>query len=124
MTAKEFIINIQEYYGLKYRKGKQANMVFTYLSKKSDRFLDFLFETTVSGFSGQYRTLPDIAIFEELKNDAYEDMQAHELEVQQDLKRKAIASETEAIVPPEEARKFLEDLFKRLKSRRKKDVVA
>lgn len=124
MTAKEFIADIHEYYGTQYRKGKQRNMIYTYLSKKSSKYLDSLFEVTVKRFSGQYKTLPDIAIFEELTDEVYEDIQARRLEIQQDLSRKAIAADTEPVVSPEEARKFLDDLFKRLKSRCQKGIIA
>lgn len=72
MKVREFIKGIQEYYGLEYRKGIQLNTIATFLSEKSEYMLSCLFSAVILEFSGQYKTLPDIAVFEGARKRMYE----------------------------------------------------
>lgn len=91
MKTKEFIIKIQNYYGQKYREGEHIELVYKYLNNKNENYLKCLFVATVKNFSGQFKTLPDIAVFEKLKNETYEiiDEQRRKNQIQ-NLKTKAI----------------------------------
>ena len=91
MVVKDFIKAVQDYYGLEYRQGLQLNLVGNYLNEKSDKYLTCLFSATVKGFSGQYKSLPDIAIFENLSTETYEIMEEQKRKQQiADLTRHAI----------------------------------
>ncbi len=68
MKTKEFMFKVQSYYGLKYRDGEHIELVYKYLDSKHENYLTCLYSATVKNFSGQYKTLPDIAIFEGLKD--------------------------------------------------------
>ncbi len=72
METKEFIIGIQGYYGQEYRQGIQLNTIASWLSGHGPKYLECVFEATIKSFSGQYKTLPDIAIFEGLKKETWE----------------------------------------------------
>ena len=72
MTTQEFTLKIQNYYGIKYRKGTQIELIYQYLNSKHENYLKCLFSAVVKGFSGQYKTLPDIAIFEGLTDKTYD----------------------------------------------------
>ena len=61
MKTAEFIKQIQDYYGMQYKEGT-LNVLIAWLEKQPVR-LDILFQETIPLFSGQYKTLPDIAIF-------------------------------------------------------------
>ena len=65
MTAKDFITKIQAYYG-PYREG-QHEAIALYLSKVREMYLDILYDALLLGYSSQYKTTPDIAIFEEFR---------------------------------------------------------
>jgi len=91
MTTKHFIFKIQDYYGIKYREGTQINMIFQYLNSKKENYLTCLYSATVKNFSGQYKTLPDIAIFEKLtKETCYIIDELKKRKQIQDLKTPAI----------------------------------
>ncbi len=115
MTAEKFMDDIQEYYGVDYRPGLHRDKIFTYLEGKSERYLDFLFDIVILNFSGQYRTLPDVAIYEKLSRDVYDEIDKYNLKLKQDLSRKALPEETGEIIPPEEARKKLAAITKMLR---------
>ena len=72
METKEFILGMQEYYGQEYRHGIQLNTIASWLDGHGPRYLECIFEATIKGFSGQYKVLPDIAVFESLKKQAWE----------------------------------------------------
>lgn len=72
MEVKEFIRGTQDYYGLEYRKGIHLNTIATYLSEKSEFMLGCLFSAIILEFSGQYKTLPDVAALEKAKDRMYE----------------------------------------------------
>ena len=72
MVVKSFIKAIQDYYGMEYRKGLQLDLIADYLKEKSESYLTCLFSVTVKDFSGQYKSLPDIAVFERLAGDTHD----------------------------------------------------
>ncbi len=65
MTTTKFVRSIQEYYGIKYERGT-LKYLLGYLEKQPFR-LELIFEETLKVFSGQYKTLPDIAIFTKIE---------------------------------------------------------
>lgn len=69
MTAKQFVFEIQEYYGMNYSKGQLTRMVDWF--RKNDGILGELLEAVIKGFSGQYKVLPDIAVFENHLDEAF-----------------------------------------------------
>ena len=91
MKTIDFITKIQGYYDKKYVQGIQLDLITKYLDSKHENYLGCLFNATVKRFSGQYKTLPDIAIFEELITMTYGiiDEQKRKQQIQ-DLKTPAI----------------------------------
>ena len=81
--VNDFLKEVQAYYGMKYDKGTLRYLV-GYLEKQKLRY-DILLKETFKTFSGQYKTLPDIAIFEKVKNEylegKYKDMDLYGVEV-------------------------------------------
>ncbi len=91
MKTKEFLFKVQNYYGLKYREGEHITLVYQYLNSKHENYLTCLYSATVKTFSGQYKTLPDIAIFEKLTEETYSIIDEQKRKAQiQDLKTPAI----------------------------------
>ncbi len=66
MTLQEFIRDLQGYYGLAYRPGQQP-AIAQYLSVFGPSELQSLYDETLRGVSSAYKTLPDIAAFEEAR---------------------------------------------------------
>lgn len=64
MTPREFLDAIQGYYGLRYTDG-QKPFIAKWVASRSEAFLRCLFDEITREVSGQFRTLPDIAIFEQ-----------------------------------------------------------
>ena len=116
MVVQDFLKTIQEYYGMKYNHGVQIEMIYKYLEKKSSEFLICLLSTTIQNFSGQYKTLPDIAIFNQFKAQVFELMDKREMERQQDLNRQAIPENTEE---EEDRREDIVKMFEGLKKKYK-----
>lgn len=69
MTMAEFVQSVQAYYDVKYPAGQRAD-ILAYLRGKSDDYLDALYATCKLRYSAKWKTAPDIAIFEELKEEA------------------------------------------------------
>jgi len=74
MTVKEFLLDMQSYYGMKYQEGS-AKRLIQYLETYTDQALDVLADLTVKTYSGRYKALPDIAIWEALKKDVREQLE-------------------------------------------------
>ena len=91
MVVKSFIKGIQEYYGQEYRAGLQLDLVADYLKDKTEMYLTCLFAVTVKDFSGQYKSLPDIAVFEKLAGETYDAIGA--MRKKQDLSIPALEEE-------------------------------
>ena len=107
MKTKEFLTKVQNYYGLNYRKGEHIELVYKYLDSKSDIYLTCLYSATVKSFSGQYKTLPDIAIFEKMTEATYQIIDEVKRKAQiQDLKTPAITDGDEVDYTDE-----MKDLF-------------
>ncbi len=116
MKTTEFLTKTQEYYNLKYVKGTQLNMIATYINGKSEYYLDALFVAVTTKFSGQYKTLPDIAIFEKLTEETYSIIDEQKRKAQiQDLKTPAITDGDEVDYSDE-----MIDLFEGMDKRFKK----
>jgi hypothetical protein len=105
MTQDEFIASIQDYYGQKYPAG-QLPFIKKYLATRNETALTMLFGEILKSFSGQYKTLPDVAIFESVRGDVLDDLK--EAKGKQDLARLTIGEEETAT--PEQ----LAELFKSL----------
>ena len=86
MTIQEFVKAVQNYYNHVYAEG-QRPYVAQYLRGKSPEYLDALFSVLLLRYSGQYKTVPDIAVFESLKEEA----------------RGALQSRQKALPAPEQA---------------------
>ena len=116
MTTKQFIQKVQNYYGVKYREGEHIDMVFKYLNSKTENYLTCLYPATLKGFSGQFKTLPDIKIFEDLIEETYKIMDEVERKQQiQDLQTPAITDGEEVDYTDE-----MKDLFDGMDKRFKK----
>ena len=96
MKTVDFITKIQGYYDKKYVKGIQLDLITKYLDSKHENYVGCLFNATVKRFSGQYKTLPDIAIFEELITMTYGIIHDQERKKRiQDLKTPSITDDEE-----------------------------
>ena len=73
MTTKAFLTNIEAYYNVQYPIGQKA-LVAKYLDGKDERYLDFLFKIAVVKHSTKWGKVPDIAIFEELRTQALDEL--------------------------------------------------
>lgn len=69
MTLQEFISKVQAYYGSAYREGQQEAIV-EYLGSKSPEYMTALYRVCLLRFSSKWKMVPDIAIFEELSEEA------------------------------------------------------
>jgi len=96
MTMKDFLKNVQDYYGQKYPEG-QKPFIAKYLGQFNERALDHLFAKTLTTISSKYKTLPDIATWEELRADIKKLMESEQLEA--DLRRPAIEDKSEFASP-------------------------
>lgn len=65
MTVKEFIDQMQSYYGLHYSRDGDGPIVAKYLSDFSDRYRAVLADVVVRKHSKKWRCVPDVAILEE-----------------------------------------------------------
>jgi hypothetical protein len=73
MTVAEFIKWVQGYYG-KYPIGQQED-IKQYVQELSPQYLDALRHVIVRRFSSQFGKPPDIAIFEQCKDEALENIE-------------------------------------------------
>jgi len=64
MTVKQFVSEIQTYYGGQYNQVMGREMVKR-LAGKSDEYLDRLFSAVIERHSAQYKSLPDVAVLTE-----------------------------------------------------------
>ena len=112
MVVKDFIKAVQEYYGMGYRQGLQLNLIGNYLKEKSGTYLTCLFSATVKGFSGQYKSLPDIAVFEKLSKETFEIMDS--MKRKQDLTTPAI-TDGEEVDYTEEIKELFSKMDKKFK---------
>ncbi len=64
MNISEFIKAVQEYYGMKYRAGA-LKYLLGYLEKQPFR-LEVIFEETILEFSGQFKVLPDVSVYNKI----------------------------------------------------------
>ena len=99
MILPEFIKALELYYGQPYPDG-QLKLIKLYLEDRTERALTILFAETLKTFSSQYKTLPDIAIFEGLRGTVIEKLK--EDRQGQDLNRLALADDTEGLATPEQ----------------------
>ena len=109
MTLERFIESTESYYGQKYPAG-QVQLIRAYLEDRTDRALTILFAETLKTFSSQYKTLPDIAIFEGLRGAVIERIK--EDRQGQDLTRLALAEDTEQLATPEQLAPLFEIMGK------------
>ena len=115
LKTKEFMFKVQSYYGLKYRDGEHIELVYKYLDSKHENYLTCLYSATVKNFSGQYKTLPDIAIFEKLTDKTYEIIEEQKRKSQiTDLSRPAITDGDE-VDYSEEMKELFDGMDKRFK---------
>ena len=115
MKIIDFIVKIENYYGIKYRQGEQIDLITMYLEIKSENYLTYLFSAVIKNFSGQYKTLPDIAIFETLITEIYEMMKSQKRKRQiADLKRPAL-TDGEEVDYSEEMKGLFANMDKRFK---------
>lgn len=118
----DFLTKIQGYYNLKYTKGTQLNMIATYISGKSEYYLDCLFIAVTRSFSGQYKTLPDIAIFEKLTDVTYEIIEEQKRKAQiADLSRPQLTDGDE-VDYSEEMKGMFAKMDKRFRLDNRKDL--
>jgi len=68
LNTNDFISRIEGYYGAKYSAG-QLPYVKTYLARKSDNELDYIFAETLKVFSSQFGRCPDISVFDKANAD-------------------------------------------------------
>ena len=114
MIVKDFISKIQSYYGQEYRLGTQIDLIIAYLNKKSEKYLTCLFAAVIKEFSGQYKTLPDIAVFEKVVNSTYEIMD--NMQRKQDLSTTAI-TDGEEVDYSEEIKALFAGMDKKFKAK-------
>ena len=115
MKTEEFLTKIQGYYNLKYVKGIQLNMIATYISGKSEYYLDRLFIAVTTTFTGEYKMLPNIAVFEKLTDETYSIIEEQNRKSQiQDLDILAI-TDGEEVDYSEEMKELFDGMDKRFK---------
>lgn len=114
MIVKDFISKIQDYYGQEYRIGTQIDLMIAYLNQKSEKYLTCLFAAVVKEFSGQYKTLPDIAVLEKVVKSTYEIMD--NMQRKQNLKTPAI-TDGEEVDYSEEMKALFAGMDKKLKAK-------
>ena len=119
MNSKDFISKIQDYYGLEYRKGAQIDLIIAYLNQRSGKYLICLFAAVVKEFSGQYKTLPDIAVFEKVAGPAYEIMD--NIQHKQNLKTPAITDGKE-VDYSEEIKALFAGMDKKFKAKTTEEI--
>jgi len=73
MTTDTFIKRIEGYYGVQYRP-VQRPFITQYLELRDERALDHLFGLVIKTFSSQYGKVPDIAVFEDLRNEVIQSL--------------------------------------------------
>lgn len=111
MELKEFITRLQDYYGQPYRRGELRNQVLDYLDTFQPEYLEALYKATLENFSGQFKTLPDIAVFEKLYPQVKDIMKNKHMRIERN-ERIAIADGTE-----ENYKEEIAGMFKKLKTK-------
>jgi len=119
LNSKEFISKIQDYYGLEYRTGAQIDLIIAYLNQRSEEYLICLFAAVVKDFSGQYKTLPDIAVFEKVASSAYDIMD--NIQHKQNLRTPAI-TDGEEVDYSEEIKALFAGLDKKFKAKTTEEI--
>jgi hypothetical protein len=66
MTTKEIMARFQSYYGLEYGNGAFAVDCEDWLDRLSDNTRQYLYGETIRVHQRKWRTLPDIAVWEEV----------------------------------------------------------
>lgn len=116
MTIEQFIFKIQDYYGMQYRKGEQIEMIGQYLKTKHANYIKCLYSAVIKTFTGEYKMLPNIAVFEKLTDETYSILDEQKRKAQiQDLKTPAITDGEEVDYSDE-----MKDLFDGMDKRFKK----
>lgn len=80
MTLEDFISRVQNYYGVSYHIGQQEAIV-EYLGAKTPEYLSALYKTCLLRFSSKWKTVPDIAIFEEVRDEVLQRMREYQRSV-------------------------------------------
>ena len=119
MIVKDFIVKIQDYYGQEYRKGTQLDLITAYLNVKSEKYLTCLFAAVVKEFSSQYKTLPDIAIFEKVIKATFEIMDT--MQRKQDLSTPAI-TDGEEVDYSDEIKALFAGMDKKFKAKTTEEI--
>lgn len=123
MKTAQFLTKIQGYYNMKYVKGIQLNLIATYINGKPDHYLDCLFTAVTTSFTGEYKMLPNIAVFEKLTDATYEiiDEQKQKQQIQ-DLKTPAITDGDE-VDYSDEMKALFDGMDERFKKEEKKPLL-
>lgn len=61
MTAKDFMLRMQEYYGSTYSR-VMAEEVLSYIQHRSDKDIQEIYDRVLMMHSAKYRALPDVAV--------------------------------------------------------------
>ena len=84
MDSKTLLSKLEAYYSIKYPDLQIATML-KYLEKKEEkehfgsRCREHLFAVLLKNYSGKFKTLPDIAVFEEYTDKALDELEAEQL---------------------------------------------
>ena len=106
MTVKKFLEEIQKYYG-PYPQG-QLPVITAYIQHFQPPYLKGLYRACILGFSSKWNRPPDVAIFEELKEDAQRESRNYMPETHEPHQ---IDEDT---LTPEEGQKIIQELKKTL----------
>jgi hypothetical protein len=104
-----FLTKIEAYYEQQYSPQKRS-IIGAYLETKTDGYKGHLFVEVVRVFSGQYKTLPDIAVFEKCEDEALRDLEREHSR----LAGQAPLQIEEDLAKPEDVEKFFEELAETL----------
>jgi hypothetical protein len=74
MTTREFLEAMQRYYGQAYDPQGEGPAIKAYLDTKRPAYLDALGQVVLLRFSRKWKCLPDIAVFEEHRQEARDRM--------------------------------------------------
>jgi len=76
VTTREFLAEMERYYGGHYNGKGEGPVIARYLDGKSDRYRDELAQVVVLHFSRKWKMLPSVADFEELVGETRDRMAA------------------------------------------------
>lgn len=117
MTTIEMLNNLEKYYGLEYNKMQRQALV-KYFEGKNAMWLEASSMVIIEEFSGQYKSLPDIAVFKRNLNliiDQYDRLE--KLEANKRYNTKQIGGEVP--LDPQEASMLLNAIIEKLTGRNK-----